>query len=331
MAKTFTFSVDDMVAGWSARDLVNIELIKMADEGLEFACVVCDDYLQKSKMGELEKKHPGTVFDVGIAEPDGVGVGAGLATAGYVTYVTAFGPFLSLRAVDQIHTDVAYNDVPVRLIGTHGGLTSGGGPTHYAIMDAAVMRAIPSMTMCMPSDANQGARLIRASLTYPGPMYIRLPRGEEPLVYADQDYPFEIGKAVVAKEGTDATVIACGSCVHYGVAAAQKLEEEGISVRVLDMHTLKPLDDEAVLAAAKETGVIVTAEDHNVVGGLGDAVASVVAKSGMGIKFKSLGIPDVFASVGYAEDLHPFYGYDPEGIAREIRTMLGKHLPPAVD
>ena len=258
----------------------------------------------------------------GIAEPNAVGIAAGLALNGKIVYVQAFGPFLSLRCVDQVHTDIAYNDIPVRLIGTHGGLTSGGGPTHYTVCDYAIMRAIPNMTMVVPADANQCVKLMRESVTYPGPMYIRLARGEEPLAYESQDYEYKIGKAVTTKEGKDFTVIACGVGVFMGVAAAKMLEKDGISIRVIDMHTLKPLDKDAVIRAAKETGGIITVEDHNVVGGLGDAVASTLAEAGLGIKFKRLGIPDVFAALGYPEELYAYYGYDADGIVKEIKNFL---------
>ena len=322
MAEAVTFNIEEMMVAGSARDLTNIELLKMAEEGAVFAVVTTDES-SKSKLGELARRFPERCFDVGIAEPDAVGVGAGLALGGKTTFVMGFGPFLSLRATDQIHTDVAYNDVPVRMIGTHSGLTSGGGPTHFAICDMAIMRSIPNITLCAPSDANQAVRLIRESMTYPGPMYIRVPRGEETLVYENQDYEYAIGKAVVAREGKDVAVIACGSCVAYAVTAANFLEKEGVSVKVIDMHTVKPLDADAVLAAAK-IGAVITAEDHSVIGGLGDAAAAVLAEAGLGIKFKKLGVPDHFASVGYADMLHAYYGYDVDGITAAIKKMLGK-------
>jgi transketolase len=322
MAGAVTFNLGTAMEAGSARDLANIELLKMADEGIEFAIVVTDEPA-KSKLGEFARKYPERIFDVGIAEPNSVGVAAGLALMGETTFVTGFGPFLSLRAADQIHTDVAYNDVPVRMIGTHSGLTSGGGPTHFAICDIAFMRSIPNITMEVPADAMQAVRLMRAAMTYPGPMYIRLPRGEEPLVYENQDYEYEIGKAVVAREGDDIAVVACGPCVAYAVEASLRLEKEGIGVRVLDMHTVKPLDKEAVLSAAK-TGAVLTAEDHSVIGGLGDAVGIAIAEAGLGIKFKKLGVPDHFASVGYPDALHAYYGYDADGIAAAVKAMLGK-------
>ena len=320
MAEALAFNRDTMAEGWSARDLAGAELVKMADEGLEFACVVTDESA-KSKLGELLRKYPERVFDVGIAEPNAVGLGAGLALGGKTTFVSAFGTFLCLRATDQIHTDVAYNDVPVRLIATRAGLTSGGGPTHNAICDLAIMRAIPNMTVVVPADAMQAARLVRQAMSHPGPMYIRLPQGEGPLVYKGRKYEYRIGKAVTAREGNDAAVIACGACVAYAVAASDQIRPEGTAVRVVDMHTVKPLDVEAVMSAAM-TGVVLSAEDHSVIGGLGDAVAGALAEAGLGTKFKKLGVPDLFASIGYPDALHAYYGYDSDGIVAAIKTLL---------
>jgi transketolase len=184
------------------------------------------------------------------------------------------------------------------------------------------MRAIPNMTMIVPADADQCAKIVEASIAYPGPIYIRMARGEEPTAYDDFDYEFIIGKANMRLEGTDFTIVGCGIGVYMGVVAAQKLAEEGVSVRVLDMHTLKPMDDDAILAALKETRGIVTVEDQNIIGGLGDGVASVIAESGIGTKFKKLGIPDVFPALGYPEELYDYYGYGPDGIVAAVKSLL---------
>jgi transketolase len=317
-----TYNFFDLVDLANTRELWVKKLIELAAVHKNIFLLASDAQVPGNTICEFRDLYPDRFVDVGIAEPNLVGIAAGLALDGNITYAQAFGPFLSTRATDQIHTDVAYNDVPVRLIGTHGGLTSGGGPTHNAILDFAIMRGIPNMTMVAPSDTNQCLRLIEASVTYPGPMYIRIPRGAEPLVYANQDYDFKIGKAVLAKEGSDATVIATGSAVFNSLKAAQELETEGIKVRVLDMHTIKPLDNEAVLKAARETGIIVTVEDHNIMGGLGSAVADTVLESGVPCKFKRLGVPDVFAAFGEAKDLYAHYGYDSEGIKKQIKSML---------
>lgn len=245
---------------------------------------------------------------------------AGLARRGYIPFGQTFGPFLCIRALDQIHNDLAYNDLPVRLIGTHGGLSSGYGPTHNTIVEFGVMNAIPNMTMIAPSDADQCVRMLEASLTWPGPIYIRIPRGEEPAVY-NADYDYVIGKAVEVKEGDDVTIIATGTGVYNSLRAALALQEDGLSVGVLDMHTIKPIDREAILTAARRTGTIVTVEDHNILGGLGSIVADVLMEAGVPARLKKIGIPDKFISFGYPEEIYPHYGFDSPGIAKTVRAF----------
>ena len=234
-----------------------------------------------------------------------------------------FGPFLCVRALDQIHNDVAYNDYPVRLIGTHAGLSSGYGPTHNTIIEFGVMNSLPNMTMVAPCDAEQCKKVLRKSLNYPKPIYIRIPRGEEPLVYnQDYDYDFEIGKANVIQEGTDLNIIGTGMGVYGAVQAARQLEEEGFSVGVIDMHTIKPIDKDAVIHAAKKSGAIITVEDHNILGGLGSIVADVLMEAGVFARLKKIGIPDTFVEFGYPEELYPYYGMDGAGIAKTAREFL---------
>jgi len=317
-----TYNLSDLSASGNSRELYVKKLIELAAIHKNIVLLASDSQRPGSSINEFRDLYPDRFIDVGIAESDLVGIAAGLALDGNIPFAQAFGPFLSIRATDQIHTDVAYNDVPVRLIGTHGGLTSGGGPTHNTVLDYAVMRGIPNMTLDAPSDTNQCLKLIEASITYPGPIYIRIPRGAEPLVYASQDYEYVIGKAVLTKEGSDITVIATGTGVFSSLKAAQELEVEGISVRVIDMHTIKPLDVDTVFKAAKETGTIITVEDHNINGGLGDAVARVLLEAGVSCRFKGMGIPDVFAALGEPNELYAYYKYDSEGIKNQIKSML---------
>ena len=322
MSASITWDFGEMLSKESARDLFMLKLLELAKTNKDIIYICADGAPAGSKQDEFRKLYPEQFIEVGIAEPNAIGIAAGLALCGKMPFVNAFGPFLSVRATDQIHTDMAYNDVPVRVIGTHGGLTSGGGPTHYTVCDYAIMRSIPNMTMVAPADANQCVKLIEASLTYPGPMYIRVARGEEPLVYRNNDYNYQIGKAITAKEGKDATIVGSGIGVYNGLVAAQELAKEGIDVRVIDMHTIKPVDAEILESAARETGIIITVEDHNVIGGLGAAAAEVVLESGIPCKFKRLGIPDVFAELGKPEELYAYYGYDAAGIKAQIKKML---------
>lgn len=317
----FTFNMSDMAAMLNAKDMVTQKIIRMVRENPKVCYINSDGTGRSGPLRELYEEFPDRVLDVGIAEMNLVTVAAGLARKGYIPYGQTFGPFLCVRALDQIHNDLAYNDFPVRLIGTHGGLSSGYGPTHNTIVEFGIMNTIPNMTMAAPCDAGQCVKLLEASLTWPGPIYIRIPRGEEPQVY-QEDYTYEIGKAIEAKDGTDVVIIAAGTGVYNSLKAAELLAEDGISAGVLDMHTIKPIDKEAVIQAAKKTGRIITVEDHNVLGGLGSIVADVLMDEGVPAKLKKIGVPDEFVSFGYPEAIYPHYGLDPEGIAGTARKFL---------
>ena len=282
-----------------------------------------DNVTPSSSAGKLIQKYPDRCINFGIAEPNQVGASAGLALSGQVVYSQVFGPFLSLRTADQIHTDIAYNDVNVRLIGTHAGLTAGGGPTHNCIAGLALYRAIPNLLIEVPADAAQCAKAIRASFTYEGPMVIRIDRGGSPQVYADGDYDYAFGKAIETLPGKDVTLVSAGSSVYWSMMAAKKLREAyGISAQVLDMHTIKPMDTETLLRCAKETGNVVTVEEHSINGGLGGAVAEVLLEAGFSGKFKRVGLPDEFAVLGDTDQVYRYYGMDPEGIARTVKELL---------
>lgn len=317
-----TFNIADEKVKASARDLVPKRIFDEMEKDKDVYYVMSDASIPGSWPGKIKDTFPNRGIDVGIAEPNLVGAAAGIALAGKKVIATAFGAFLSMRTTDHIHTDVAYNDVPVCLVATHGGVTSGGGPTHYSIIDYAIMSSIPNMTMIAPADANQSVKVIEEYLKNPRPMYVRVSRGEEPLVYKGVDYEYVIGKAIIAKEGMDATLIGTGIGVYNSLLAAKHLEREGINVRVLDMHTIKPIDKDAIIKAARDTGTIITVEDHNIIGGLGGSVATVLADAGVSCNFKRLGIPDVFAKLGSPEDIYEHYGYDSQGIIKHIKEFL---------
>ena len=321
MAVKTTYNFDQMLS--SAREAYAEELLRMADEGLDFVFTYTDNVTPSSSAGKLIQKYPDRCINFGIAEPNQVGASAGLALSGQVVYSQVFGPFLSLRTADQIHTDIAYNDVNVRLIGTHAGLTAGGGPTHNCIADLALYRAIPNLLIEVPADAAQCAKAIRASFTYEGPMVIRIVRGGSPQVYANGDYDYAFGKAIETLPGKDVTLVSAGSSVYWSMMAAKKLREAyGISAQVLDMHTIKPMDTETLLRCAKETGNVVTVEEHSINGGLGGAVAEVLLEAGFSGKFKRVGLPDEFAVLGDTDEVYRYYGMDPEGIARTVKELL---------
>lgn len=319
MAVKTTFDFDQMLS--NAKEAYGEELMKLAEEGREFLFTYSDNVAPSSSAGKIIEKYPDRCFNFGIAEPNQVGASAGMALAGYIVFAQVFGPFLPLRAADQIHTDIAYNDVNVRLIGTHSGVTAGGGPTHNDIADLALYRAIPNLTVVVPADAGQCRKVIRASMEYEGPMIIRIDRAGSPNIYAE-DYEFEIGKAIELIEGKDAAIISAGSSLYECMMAAKMLKEEGISAGVLDMHTIKPLDTDAILRIAYKTGNIVTVEDHSINGGLGGAVAETLCEAGYRGKFKRVAMPDEFSVLGDPDEIYKFYGMDRTGIAEQIRSML---------
>ena len=300
------------------------ELLKLANEGEDIVFMLSDNGTARA-IGKLREAYPDRVIEVGIAEPNQVGMAAGLGLSGKKVYAQFFGTFLALRCLDQVHTDIAYNDVPVRLIDTHSGVTSAGGATHYNLMDISVMRNLPKMTVVVPSDPAQCAKVIRASVNRPEPTFIRIGRAGEPVVYTTADYDFEIGRAIEVCSGRELTIIGTGIGVPFAISAANGLAKEGIKARVLDMHTICPLDKDAILRAAKETGGIITVEDHFVVGGLGSAVAEVLADEGIGIPFRRVGFPmDDFPPCGEPNELYEHYGLDPESIKKVVKEMLGE-------
>ena len=261
-----TFDFDQMLS--NAREADGEELTRMADEGYDFIFTYTDNVAPSSSAGKLVSKYPERCFNFGIAEPNQVAASAGMALAGEIVYAQVFGPFLSLRSADQIHTDIAYNDVNVRLIGTHAGVTAGGGPTHNCIADLALYRAIPNLTVVVPADAGQCCKVIRQSYTFQGPMVIRIDRGGSPKVYADDDYEYEIGKAIEVLDGDDCAIISAGSSVYWSLMGAKQLREKyGVRARVIDMHTVKPMDTEMLLKCARETGNVFTVEEHSINGG----------------------------------------------------------------
>lgn len=321
MAVKTTFDFDQMLS--NAREAYGEELMRMADDGLDFVFTYSDNVAPSSSAGKLVEKYPNRCFNFGIAEPNQVGASCGMALAGEVVYAQVMGPFLSLRSADQIHTDIAYNDVNVRLIGTHAGVTAGGGPTHNCIADLALYRAIPNLTVVVPADANQCCMAIRKSYDFEGPMVIRIDRAGSPAVYADTNYDFTFGKAIETLPGDDLTIISAGSPVYWSMMAAKKLkEEQGLNARVIDMHTIKPLDTEMILKCAKETKTIVTVEEHSINGGLGSAVAECLMEAGFMGKFKRIGLPDEFAVLGDIDEVYAYYGLDPDGIAKTIKELL---------
>lgn len=229
------------------------------------------DLAKSTKIGMFGEKFPDRFFNVGIAEQNMFGVAAGLAKNGLIPFASTFAIFASARSLDQVHTDICYQNVPVKIIATHAGTSFGqAGSTHHSLIDMTCMRVLPHMTVICPCDGAETYHAVKAAYETPGPVYIRINRGFDQIIYKNlEDCSFEVGKAKVMNEGTDITVIACGSCVYQAIQAAEMAQADaGIKVRVLNMHTIKPIDEEAVMSAVMDTRRIITVEDHSVMGAL---------------------------------------------------------------
>lgn len=284
------------------------------------------DLAQSTKIGTFGEKYPERFFNFGIAEQNMFGVGAGLAKSGLIPFISTFSAFASMRACEFLRTDICYQNLNCKIIATHGGTSFGSaGTTHHATEDLSIVRAFANLTVIVPADALETAKAVRACMDINGPVYIRIGRGFEPRVYESEDYDFEIGKAVEMHPGTDVTVIATGATVLHAVQAARILkQDDGLSVRVLNMHTIKPIDREAILKAIEDTRRIVTFEDHNIIGGLGTAVADVIAESGKGCAFQKAGLPDEFTIIGYPEDILHYNKVDTDGVIEKVREVMGR-------
>ncbi|MEI6499995.1 MAG: transketolase C-terminal domain-containing protein, partial [Armatimonadota bacterium] len=260
---------------------------------------------------------PERAIELGIAEQNLIGVAAGLALRGKVPFALGMNPFVTMRCFEQIRTDLGYGCRNVKVIGAYGSglMYAGWGCTHHAMEEVALMRLIPGMTVLMPADGFETEQAVRAAAALDGPCYIALASGELPLGLPEEQRTFAVGRAVRLREGTAATVIACGPIVAEALRAGELLAQRGLAVTVLDMHTVKPLDTEAVLRAARETPLLVTLEEHTVIGGLGGAVAEALAEAGAGTPLRRLGLQDTFAAMsGSHEDVKRRHGLTAEAI-----------------
>ena len=281
------------------------------------------DLATSTKIGRFGKKYPERFINVGIAENSMFGMAAGLALAGLRPVVSTFAAFTSLRSAEQVRTDICYQNLNVKIISTHAGISFGqAGSTHHCTEDLAVMRSFANMTVIVPADGLETGNAVAAAMEWPGPVYIRVGRGFEPPVNKTQDYGYAIGKAITMHDGKDVTIIACGVGVLQAVRAAEVLGKQGLSARVINMHTIKPIDRDAIMQAVRETRRIITVEDHSTMGGLGSAVAEVIVEGGKACAFRKLGVPDCYAIVGYPEDLYHHYGFDADGIVATVGELM---------
>jgi transketolase len=304
----------------ATRDAYGETLAELGEENRDIVALDAD-LSGSTKTGVFAKKFPERFFNMGIAEANMVGTAAGLAAAGKVPFVSTFAIFAVGRAWEQVRQSVAYPKANVKIVATHGGVTVGeDGGSHQSVEDIAIMRAVPNMTVIVPADGIETRGAIRAAAGHKGPMYIRLGRNKVPTIFPD-DHRFEIGKGCELAAGSDLTFITTGLMTAQALAASKQLALEGISARVVHIATIKPLDGEIVLKAARETGAIVTAEEHSVIGGLGGAVAELLGDRHP-VPLKRVGIQDRFGTSGKAEELLKYFGLTAEDLveaAREIR------------
>ena len=284
--------------------------------------VVLDADLSKStKTNDFCKAYPNRFFNMGIAEQNLVGAACGFAAAGKIPFASTFAMFATGRAFEVIRNSACYPKLNVKICATHAGITVGeDGGSHQSVEDISLMRSIPNMTVLVPADGVEAEKMIFAAAEFNGPMYVRLGRSAVPTLF-NEDYNFEIGKGVVLKEGNDATIIACGMMVNEAILAAYMLKEENINVRVINMSTIKPIDTELIIKAAKETKAIVTAEEHSIIGGLGSAVSEVVSEN-CPIIVKKVGINDCFGESGTPAELLEKYGLTAKHIVEKVKEAM---------
>ena len=283
--------------------------------------VVDIDIGKSCKTGDFRKQLPAQYLNVGIAEQNGAGVAAGLATCGKIPFVVTYAAFGSMRICEMIRQEIAYPNLNVKIACSHGGVTpANDGASHQAIEDMGILRTIPNMTIVMPADYASAKALVKAAAAYEGPVYLRFTRDAVPVIYEENE-EFVIGRAKTLRDGKDVAILANGDTVCLALAAAEKLAAEGVEARVLDVHTIKPLDVEAVNACIDEIGKIVTVEDHNILNGLGSAVAEVIAERGQG-KLKRVGIQDQFGQSAPYERLLAMNGITAENIAAQAKALL---------
>ena len=298
----------------------------LAELGAEFDnLVVLDaDLAAATKTGIFKKAFPERHIDCGIAECNMMGIAAGLATTGKVPFASSFAMFAAGRAFEQVRNSIGYPHLNVKIGATHAGISVGeDGATHQCNEDIALMRTIPGMVVMCPADDVEAKAAVRAAVEYDGPVYIRFGRAAVPVINDTPDYKFEIGKGTVVREGTDVTIVATGICVDSALGAAEKLAAEGISAEVINICTIKPLDEDIIIKSAKKTGKVVTAEEHSVIGGLGSAVCDALCKSYPTPVYK-IGMQDCFGESGSAAALVQKYKLDAQGVYEQVKEFVNK-------
>ena len=307
----------------ATRESFGMALCELAKEHDDL--IVLDADLAAATKTEIFKKaYPDRFFDCGIAEANMIGVAAGLAAAGKVPFAASFAMFSTGRAYEQVRNSVGYPHLNVKIAGSHAGITVGeDGATHQCCEDLALMRTIPGMVVINPADHYEMVEAVKAAYAYNGPVYIRLGRLAIESFNDPDNYTFELGKGITLEEGTDCTVIATGLVVNEALKAVRALKERGVNVRLINMHTIKPIDKDIIIKAAKETGRIITVEEHNIIGGLGEAVAAVTSEF-CPVPVNRIGVQDVYGHSGPALELLAEFGLDAAGLEKKISEIIGK-------
>ncbi len=299
------------------------ETLALLGEKYKDIVVLDADLSGSTKTKVFAKKFPDRFFNIGVSEQDMIGTAAGFAVAGKIPFASTFAIFATGRAWEPIRQSVAYSKVNVKIVASHGGITVGeDGGSHQSIEDIALMRVLPNMTVIVPADATEMRKVLETVVDYNGPVYVRSSRIDFPVLY-DNTYTFTIGKGDVIREGTDATIVACGFMVSQALAAGDLLGKRGIRPRIINMSSIKPIDTAILVKAAQETGGIVTAEEHSIIGGLGSAVAEVVSEE-CHVPVKRIGVQDCFGISGKPNELLEYFGLTPEDIERAVLEVLEK-------
>ncbi|MBT2757819.1 transketolase family protein [Mesobacillus foraminis] len=303
------------------RQVISEVLLESAKQNKDIL-VLTSDSRGSATLVSFGKELPNQIIEVGIAEQNLVGIASGLAASGKKPFVASPACFLSMRSIEQIKVDVAYSNTNVKLLGISGGVSYGAlGMSHHSLQDLAVTRAIPGLDVMMPADRHETKKMIEALIDYDWPVYLRIGRNPVEDSYTSDDYEFQIGKAVTMKDGNDITIIAAGETVRVALDSAVALQQEGIDCRVINMHTIKPLDLEAIIKAAEETKRIITIEEHSIYGGLGSAVAEVVSQN-LPVPVKILGLPDEPVIAGKSAEVFDYYGLSVDNVMKIAIQMV---------
>lgn len=281
------------------------------------------DLAESTRSSKFAEKYPERFFEMGISEQDMIGTAGGLAASGKIPFASSFACFVTGRAFGQIRLMAAISDLNIRVVGSHAGLLTGeDGATHQALEDISLMRTLPNMTVIQPSDAVEAEKAVLALVKHKGPAYLRLGRGKVPAIH-DDNYKFEIGKGDLLRKGTDVTIIATGALVNEALKSVEELEKQKISARIINIHTIKPIDKDIIIKAAKETKAIVTAEDHNIIGGLGSAVSEVLTEN-IPTPLERVGVKDTFGESGTPDELYKKYGLTFNDIIKAVKKVIGR-------